>query len=135
MNNAASFLRGQPDDSGDRIWQILSSYKEQLWDMRVTFLYEINLQDITTDNLNYFDGELRGIIRGVDNLRRSEDLSHFISSVDEFIATVQNIQLNLHTASYISSKRATTNETKRYFQLLQECPNLLDRAIDCFKLE
>ncbi len=134
MNNVASFLRGQPDDSGDRIWQILSDYKEQLGGMRDMFLYGINLHEITKDNLNYCDRELRGIIKGVDNLRKSEFLPQIIPSVDEFFTIIQKIQLNLHAAFHISTKKATmsTNDTIKYYRLLQECPNLFDRAVDCF---
>lgn len=99
------------------------------------FLYEMNLQEVTKENIIYCDDKLRSIIKGIDNLRQNSAVYQFIESIDELISFIQNVQRNLYTASTILGKRATTKESTLYIQLLQDCPGILANAIDCFVLE
>lgn len=134
--NASNFLRSQYDDPRNIARHTLQCDKKQLETLRSALLYEVNLRTITVENINDWDVELRSIIGDVDSLRSSLFIDEFISSVDKLQAKLQKLLHNLYLVCDILEKqgRITWQDKDKLYQKLEECPDILIEAIDCFHI-
>jgi|SRR6266516_4589820 hypothetical protein len=134
MDLGVSFFSRQSSDARDSPeGQALLRYVGQLREMSHLFLYEVDLREITVSNIDEWEAELRGIIKGIENLRDAPYTPVFLTSCDGVQKEICDVIDNLYSASDILQKRSPTiKDRKVFYQTFRHSSVLLSKIIDLY---
>jgi len=122
----ASNAGGSPEEQTLR-------YAAQLKGLSQLFLHDLDLREITKSDIDEWEVELRGIIAGIEQLRKAPTIDALITSCDGVKTMLWEAIYLLYIASDISQKEnPTIEERKEFYRAFPQCSNLLYCAVDLY---
>ncbi len=124
----------EPQDSQEA--QIIRGFKSQVESICTLLSYEVNLRNVSKEDINEWEQELRGIIGGIRHLEQLSSISIYLSSSDAVQELIGNALINLYLAwDILDLKKCPLSEREKLYRLLQkDCPMHLTNALKYFNV-
>lgn len=124
----------EPQDSQEA--QVIRGFKAQVESIYTMLSYEVDLRNVSKEDIDDWEQELRAIIKGIRYWERVSNISAFLVSCDAVQEWIGLAIRNLYLASDIlGRKKCTISEREKFYALLQQdCPRHLSRALEYFSI-
>lgn len=129
----ADRLPQQPAEPEPSLETIVEGYQSTLKSLLAQLLYDADLRKFTKETIDTFEGDMRGINKGVEDLRENPRKAEYAGSIDKIQTHIQDVIDKLYLASLVFDVSDTLEKATMmrdfFLPSLRACQEPLREAI------